>query len=298
MKKEFFRWSVLLLVLSNVVFLYAQVSDEKRMRDEEKLREDTQRANEKKQLGNNTRINKPVDIQSAKAPVKRSDVRVLTPAEEKEIKRLTSPDSEDLAKYSEILKQKKTGIFKLLNTDNCGDTNIFDANKGDCFFRLPVFSRYSFRHKDFIYSNLTLSDINYQKQQLLVGLDELNIGIIGAIGDVSLESLNKNTLEVSQLQKISLPKKRDQIEIKRKEINQGIYINGKKFADYFTIQSNQTYLLRTYTYRTNTDGTQRDASSGNNEADIIIAFRVIRKDANNDLTIVWKQLYKGDTRQV
>ncbi|HRH42576.1 MAG TPA: hypothetical protein PKY82_13190 [Pyrinomonadaceae bacterium] len=306
MKNASFRWFILLLAFSNTLFLQAQVSDEKRMRDEEKLRQDTQRASEKQQIdriqgGENSRtLERTTDRIDWDSLNRKLDNIKSAERERKELEKFRSPDTKDIAKYSEFLKQKNTGIGKLLSLKDCGNSNVVNINQDDCFFRIPALTYYSFRDPQYY---VALADLKYENQNLLVGFEELNFGMIGELGDISLDSLNKETPEVVILRKMSIPKKRDQLQAGKKEITKGIEVNGKMFFDHLDIHSNQTYLLRSYNYRIQRDfdylsRIERDYNYLNSEIDVIVAFRIVRVDENNDLTIVWKRLYKGDTRQI
>ncbi len=208
----------------------------------------------------------------------------------KEQKLLIAPAKDDLTKHSDFLKLPKTGIFKIL-PNFCGDERVINLSNAKCFNRDNTqLSFYSFRRK--IYASLDWSDLTYQDKQLSVGFKSLTIGLISGIGDVSMESLTKDSSEIKSLLELQMPKKLEEISAKKKEIENGIKINKLKFSNKSGVNLNHTYLLRSFAYRT--DGTPLN----DRRVDMIVVFKIVGIDANEGLTIIWKELYKGETYKV
>lgn len=205
-----------------------------------------------------------------------------------EQKALITPNKADLAKYADFLKLSKTGIFKIFSAPACGNKLLVDANNEKCFGRPEEhLSYYSFRKH--LYGDLDWSDLSYEENHFLVGFERWTIGLIGELGDISLESLSKDSAHVKSLIKLELPQKQTELTKKKEEINQGINLNDLIFSNKIEAKLNQTYLLRTFAYRTKKD------ALNDHRVGLVVAFKIVGIDDKKGLTIIWKELHKGKT---
>lgn len=208
----------------------------------------------------------------------------------KEQKKQTALTKENLSAHTDFLKLPKTGIFKLL-PNLCGDSRVIDVRNEKCLAKdIPSISFYSFRRK--LYDSQNWSDLSYQNKQLGVGFKSLTIGLIAEIEDAQIDLLNGESEQVKILLEIKMPKKFEEISLKKKEIERGIEIGKLKLSDKAKIALNQTYILRSYAYRT------LEAAANDRRIDIIVAFKIIGIDENEGLTIIWKELYKGNSQMI
>lgn len=208
----------------------------------------------------------------------------------KEQKLQTTLSKDNLANYADFLKVPKTGIFKLL-PNLCGDSRVVDVRNEKCLAKdVPSVSFYSFRKK--LYDSQDWADLRYQDKQLAVGFKNLTVGLIAEIGDVPLEFLNEKSAEVKSLAELKMPKKSAEISTKKKEIENGIELGRLKFSDKAKIALNKTYLVRSFAYRT------KEAAANDRRIDIIVAFKIVAIGENEGLTIIWKELYKGNSHQI
>lgn len=320
MKRNLYIWIILLIGLMNLSIAQGQTTADKvidnAIRDKETLEQSTQRQNEKQQIDRiqrdsrdyamerNSKVNRnsdypiPMGVGTYKiADVEARNNKKFTKEDLEKIEAIREPNTEDTSLYKDLLKQKNTGIFKLINVSRCGDGKVVVANKEDCFWILPDLSYFSFRgavsYKN-RYGDSTWADLKYDNQKLITGFEELNIGLIGEIGNISIDSLSKDSLEAISLRQLPLPKKRSELKQIKDKVEKGIQVNNREFSNQANININQTYLLRSYTYRIKRESGNQEKS----EVDVIVAFKIIRSDDNKDLTMIWKQLYKGDTRQL
>lgn len=208
----------------------------------------------------------------------------------KEQKLLITPANDDLARNNDFLKLPKTGIFKIL-PNICGDERIINVKDEKCLSKgYRDLSYYSFRKK--LYAGLAWSDLNYEDDSLVIGFEKLTIGFIRELGDVPLDSLNKDSAEIKVLIELKMPKELTQIRLKKEEIMLGIDIGENKFFSKVKTKQGQTYLLRSYSYRTRLD------AYNDRRIDIVVAFKIIGIDDSKGLTIIWKELFKGDTIKI
>lgn len=206
----------------------------------------------------------------------------------KEQKSLVAVSKEDQTLHTNLLKQSKTSIIKLLSGINCGNPMLVNVNDPKCVNRDNMdLSYYSFRKK--FHSSLAWADLHYQEKQFLVGVDKLTIGMISEISDLAIESINKESEAVKSLIDLVLPKTLTEMYEKKSEMEKGINLNGRKFSDRITVENGKTYLLRSYAYQT------KISAANDRRIDMIVALKVVGIDEKNTITVIWKELKTGNT---
>ena len=119
----------------------------------------------------------------------------LTKEEKEKIKKIISPNEEDLAKYKNFLKQPDTGMFRLLPDHDCESKNLVRVD-GNCANFVSNAWSYSFRWK--LYTDETWHDISF-KNNALVSDSFFAQGLIVSLGDVPIENLSPTTGGVKYL---------------------------------------------------------------------------------------------------
>jgi hypothetical protein len=200
------------------------------------------------------------------------------------------PREEDLVKYAAFLKQSRTGIFRLMNDVGC-DSNVYVIRVDDnCKNAIPGSSFYSFREKE--YTTAYLADIRF-KDGLLISDGLLSQNILVRLGDTSLENLSVNSEGMKFLTDF-LPESLNTAATRQYiEIVKGIRTDRYEYRKVLPAMENMTYAMRIVAYRGSFYRSFRgwiyDLISGDDRFDLIIGFRVIRKEDGN-ITIVWKEL--------
>lgn len=287
MKNPSFRWFILLLAFSNTLFLQAQVSDEKRMRDEEKLRQDTQRASEKQQIdrvqgsGNMRPIESDTRRGGSASILREFENRTLTKREREELESLRSPNSEDITKYREFLKQKRTGIFRLFPNLGCEQGRILRVD-GDCANAVLNSWSYSFQNKDYGEGDLKLDT------QSLISDSFLSQNIIVGLGDVPLENVSLGLNQAKFLLDFKPEAKNKKAREQFWQISKKITVNNFIYGKVIRTDENATFLMRIIAYRLSI--IRFPEFFNKKRRDKIIAFRIIRKDSDDSITILWKEL--------
>jgi hypothetical protein len=208
----------------------------------------------------------------------------------KEQKLLITPLKEDLEKFAVFLKEPKTGIFKIMPA-RCGDERVVNAGKSDCLQpESDQLAYYSFRKK--LYGAQDWLDLRYQDKSLWVGVRRLTIGLIVDLGETDLESLSADSAEVKALAALLMPKKSEDIDARKKEIEKGIDAGAFKFFHNSAVVTGRTYLLRSYAYRT------RESALNDKRIDIIVALKIVGIDENHGLTVIWKELSRANSHQL
>lgn len=213
----------------------------------------------------------------------------------KEQKKVLEPNQSDLTKYSRFLDQPNTGIFRLLPDLKCeGNINIIRADK-KCLEAIPQSSFYSFRERE--HTPQHLSDIRLVNDYLISD-GMLSQSFLVKLGDVKLEDVSLETDGLNFMQNFSAIA--ESVEAREQFLN---FARGVKSEDFvyrkmLPVNENTTYALRAVAFRANLYQTFRgfryDMLGGDNRIDITVAFRVIRKNDDGSLTLLWKELDRRD----
>jgi hypothetical protein len=186
-------------------------------------------------------------------------------------KQLLLPSDEDQLAFAEFLTQPDTGLVRLLPRE------VYDSNAHP-EKRLGIpggGSYYSFTRQTHEYGWGT--QIGLEQGELKTSFAGADYGMITNLGDVPLETV---TLEHAAVKSLVAYERAGTEPQARTEYQR--FVNGYSIADtrYRTtlpaIVSN-SYLLRGIHY---------------SDSDIVVAFRVVRKDADGSVIIAWRLLKK------
>ncbi|NOT49126.1 MAG: hypothetical protein HOP17_15455 [Acidobacteria bacterium] len=221
----------------------------------------------------------------------------VSAADLKRIERLLTPNAEDLDKYKAFLDLERTGIFKLFPQSVCDESRVVRLD-GECANSVPGGSRYSFR------AGSKTPDIHYVNG-VLFAKGFFAHHLIANIGDVPVESLLTGDKYLKPLAGIAPSVDFEEARSLSSDIEDGLLLESIKYSDRAEILLNTTYLLRTIAYR-NGNNLQRRLDRASPAADdpvrgfeklqtdhrmdLIVAFRIIRKDEYGNLTIVWREI--------
>lgn len=198
-----------------------------------------------------------------------------------------------LLKYTAFLSSQNTGIVKLSAESSCiTSADVVAASEKCVNLQMPGGgAAYSFRTQS--YRLPRLADII-----LLDGIFKTG-GVFQQvitvdIGDVPIEEI---TLESKGMQYlVNMVPVSDSNEFKRfeDEIVKGIEADGFIYRKGQPSKQNSTFLLRSVAYRgkylRTVEGLEYNELDFDKRRDVIVAFRVIDKDAAGNLTIIWKSL--------
>jgi len=202
-------------------------------------------------------------------------------------------DQNDLRKYAEFLKQRNTGMFKLAARAGCSEhANVIVVSPECPNPKIPgAGGSYSFRVKN--YRIPRLADITFDGRSLIA-----KGALVGAIfvnvGDIPLERIRLNTKGVGFLAEFEPSKKADEAFESVKKFVRGVESQGFIYGRGVFIGEKTTFALRSIAYR----GKQLKEVAGvvynelnfDKRRDIIVAFRIVRKDVDGTITILWKEL--------
>jgi len=214
-------------------------------------------------------------------------------------------DPADQAKYAEFLRADNTGIFRLFPDFDCVTYNYIRID-GECANFVPESSSYSFRRDKYV--DKFYQDIGFSSGEF-TGIGFFSQTIFSALGDVPLEQVDlthKGLKFLAELQPDIEP------AAARKTASiflNGVETSGHKYSQNLKPADNTTYAMRSIAYklgnslspyseRTTTDELKFHNLSFDKRADVIVVFRVVRRDAAGDLTILWKELARKDAPKI
>jgi len=180
-------------------------------------------------------------------------------------KQFIPPDPEDRAAYSSFLQQPGTGIIRLLPREKFDG---FLAMRGGGAY-------YSFSRLTNEYGHG--SDIGLEQGGLSVGFAGADFGILTVLGDVALDEVKLELPAVEYLSAFNTPLKLSDARVQQQQVSAGYTINEVAYKNRFPARLDNTYVLRSVNYET---------------SDVLVAFRVVRRDADGSFIIVWKMLKK------
>jgi hypothetical protein len=206
------------------------------------------------------------------------------PREDRVLKKgLLAPSNGDRLAFASFLRTRNTGLIRLLPRE------IYDNpshKKGERAIRGGG-AYYWFAKLTHAYGYG--SDIGLQRNQLSVGFAGLDYGMLTNLGDVSLEDISLEDWRAEFISEYEPARSerqaraeagrfsaiRARAEHGRTAINSGVTVNGMVYSRSLPVEENNSYLLRSIVY---------------DRSDVLVAFRVVRKDSDGSVIIAWKLL--------
>jgi hypothetical protein len=179
--------------------------------------------------------------------------------------KLLAPSQEDYAAYAEFLRQPDTGLIRLLPREVYDKETTLTLRGGGAY--------YSFARLTHAYGRG--SDIALEQGFLSVGFAGADYGMLINLGDVTLEDVNTDHSGVRFLSAYSAVTEEPQARLEQRRFGMGTAIDGIAYSERLRAQVKTTYVVRSINF---------------SDSDVLVAFRVIRKDRDGSLIILWKQL--------
>jgi hypothetical protein len=191
---------------------------------------------------------------------KRAELAVLE-------KKFLAPSEEDQASFGEFLGQPDTGLIRLLPRE------VFDKD-----------SKLTIRGGGAYYSFVRLthaygygSDIELQQGRLSVGFAGADYGMLVRVGDGPVDAVALDYPGVRFLSAYSAATEEPQARVEHRRFGMGTTIDGLPVKSSLPVEINTTYVLRSINY---------------SESDVLVAFKVIGRDPDGSVTLLWKLLKK------
>lgn len=177
---------------------------------------------------------------------------------------LLSPSKEDRRAHAEFLAQPGTGLVRLLPREKW-DGKLSTRGGG---------AYYSFTRRTHEYGNG--SDISLEQNMLSVGFAGANYGFMANLGDVPLEMVSAEAEAVQFMAAHKTPSNEpDARKVQTQLVSGGIREGEQTYQERLPLNVGGTYVLRSVNYET---------------SDVLVAFRVLRKDSDGSVVLLWKML--------
>lgn len=218
----------------------------------------------------------------------------------KEQKKRLQPNPQDLTKYAEFLRQPRTGIFRLMPDIGCTENvNIIRAD-AVCLNYVPESSYYSFREKE--HTIEMLADIRL-RNGFLISDGILSQGIMVNLGEIEIEKAAAQPGEALEFLAGFLPNPQGrEAQMQYIQVMRGVKVGKYEYKKALPMIENATYGLRVIAYRGNIyrsfRGYRFDVLDGDKRIDLTLAFRVIRKESDGSITLLWKEIERKDAPRI
>ena len=174
---------------------------------------------------------------------------------------ILSPNKSDY----EAASRENAQVFRILPRETY-DKGLFKIRGGGAF--------YSFYRQTHEYGQG--SDISLEQGNFGVGFAGADYGFIADLGDIPLSEINKTTKGVAYLSGYIPPTdEADAREENKKGWRPGFEVDGVTYLNRVPAAAGHTYVIR---------------SVNLDRSDVLVAFRVYRKDADRSYIIFWKLL--------
>jgi hypothetical protein len=176
------------------------------------------------------------------------------------------PSTEDVSANAEFLQQPDTGITRLLPRETF-DKNILSTRGGGAF--------YSFTRRTHEYGSGT--QIGFEQDTLSVSFAGADYGMLARLGDVPLNAVNSESPAVSFLASYNPATEEPRARLEYQRFVTGVRAENVLFKTHQQAIVNNTYVLRGIHY---------------SDSDVLVVFRIVRKDLDDSVIILWKLLKK------
>lgn len=181
-----------------------------------------------------------------------------------------APSTADRAALAGFLRTPNTGLIRLLPREIYG--RVYQNGKmvmgnGGAYYSFSYLSHY------YGYG----SDIQLEANLLSVGFAGCDYGMLTKLGDVALDTITASDPRAEFISRYKPAAKEQQAraEFRRFGIREGVTIDGAVYSRRLPAEEDTTYLLRSIVY---------------DRSDVLVAFRVVRKDTDGSVIIAWKLL--------
>jgi hypothetical protein len=199
------------------------------------------------------RASAATEIESLRAQIKAKEAVLL------------APSGEDRKAYADFLAQQGTGLVRLLPREKW-DGKLSMRGGG---------AYYSFASRTHEYGNG--SDLELSQDSFSVGFAGANFGFMLNLGDAPLETLSDETEAVRFMALYQTPLPLPDARKAQRQFADGAQTGQWTYKDRQPVVVGSTYVLRSVNY---------------DSSDVLVAFRVVRKDTDGSVVLLWKLLKK------
>ncbi|HVF44354.1 MAG TPA: hypothetical protein VM936_15125 [Pyrinomonadaceae bacterium] len=177
---------------------------------------------------------------------------------------LLSTAKEDRRAHAAFLAQPGTGLVRLLPREKWD--GVLSTRGGGAYYS---FTR--LRH-EYDYG----TNIGFEQGRLSARLAGASFGFLTNLGDTPLETVTAETEAVQFMASYKVPTfEPDARKSQMQFMGAGYEAGGAAYKDTMPVSVGSTYALRSVEYK---------------NSDVLVAFRVVRKDSDGSIVLLWKML--------
>jgi hypothetical protein len=211
----------------------------------------------------NERIARPL---RNSVPIKR-EPRVLTTG-------LLAPSEEDRAQNSVFLEQKDTGLIRLMPREvydwrTYKTEQLIDLRGAGAYFSFVL------RAHEYGYG----SDIQLDHGKLSVGFAGADYGFLTNLGQLSLDEITVVHPQATYISLYQPAITEPNARLEYQRFARGVNVDEHLYKNELPVEVGSTYLLRSIIY---------------DDSDVLVAFKIVRKDNNGSIIVAWKILHSYD----
>jgi hypothetical protein len=174
-----------------------------------------------------------------------------------------APSPEDLDKYKSFLSEVDTGLVRLLPREKFQD-KLFIRGGG---------AYYSFDRLTHEYG--WGSDIELAQQMFSVGFAGADYGLVTDLGRIPIEQITPEHPAVRYLLSYKPPTREPDVRAEYQRVGAGFSVDDVSYGRNATVRNGATYLLRSIVI---------------DRSDLLVVFRVVGRDSDGSVSILWKVL--------
>jgi hypothetical protein len=182
-----------------------------------------------------------------------------------------SPSDADRSALEHFLSQSGTGLIRLLPRE-IYESEVYTKNKKTITMRGGG-AYYSFKRLTHEYG--FGSDIGLDSEQLYVGFAGADYGMLMKLDGIALEDASADHPAIRALLDYKAVKTEPEARVEQRRVSTGAEVSGFVYKNRLPLEVNTTYVLRSVNY---------------DNSDILVVFRVVRKDTDGSAIIGWKVL--------
>lgn len=176
----------------------------------------------------------------------------------------------DIEPYQTFLNQPDTGLVRLLPRE-LNDSEVYKVEKRLDMRGGGAYFSFYFRAHPYGYG----SDISLDRGLLSVGFAGADFGMLTDIGNVEIDTFNVNDPRAAFLLSFQAPTKEAEARLAGQKLYPNLSVDGVAYMRHIRGEVNHTYLVRSIVY---------------DMSDVLVVFRVVKKDEDGSFIIAWKLL--------
>lgn len=180
-------------------------------------------------------------------------------------KEFLAPSTEDRALYAEFLSRPDTGLIRLLPRESFDREDKMTIRGGGAYYSFALLTHAYGRG----------SDIELQQNHLSVGFAGFDYGLLVNAGQGPLDEVTFDHPSVRVLANYQIGGTEAEARSEHRRIGAGAQLDGIDIRSRLPVEVNANYVLRSINYP---------------QSDVLVALKVIRKDEDGSVTILWKLL--------